>query len=239
MQGGRDEGQALVSFLCAGDEIGWTAFYGLTTFTVMFTTVSALDISYTSHPNDSLNASASIVRMDLIYRMDVLNPFIEADVSLIKNVDSACKEIRAKEERLNLLFMTPGGISLSGRRETPEGINHLFSLRYYARMRFIQTLLLLLSTSTTSTTTPHHARVISIFGGPLSLGPLHTTDLSLKSKSTYSILTSASHALTMTSLSMEHLAATHPSVSVMHAFPGLVRSDIYSNGFPRARRGCV
>ncbi|KAK2771648.1 hypothetical protein FQN52_005404 [Onygenales sp. PD_12] len=137
-----------------------------------------------------------------------LDKFIEADVSLIKNVDSACKEIRAKEERLNLLFMTPGGISLSGRRETPEGINHLFSLRYYARIRFIQNLLPLLSTSTTSITTPHHAHVISIFGGPL-----HTTDLSPKSKSTYSILTCASHALAMTSLSMEHLAATHPSVS--------------------------
>ncbi|KAK2783376.1 hypothetical protein FQN53_009267 [Emmonsiellopsis sp. PD_33] len=168
------------------------------------TTLRQLAI-HTERPNVYIIGRSEPRAIPFLAELKQLNPqgsfkFIEADISLIKNVDSACKEIRAKEERLNLLFMTPGGISLSGRRETPEGIDHLFSLRYYARMRFIQNLLPLLSTSTTSTTTPHHARVISIFGGPLSLGPLHTTDLSLKSKSTYSILTSASHALTMTSL---------------------------------------
>jgi NAD(P)-dependent dehydrogenase (short-subunit alcohol dehydrogenase family) len=41
--------------------------------------------------------------------------FIEADVSLIRNVDKACEEIKQKETKLNLLFMTAGGISLSGR----------------------------------------------------------------------------------------------------------------------------
>lgn len=50
-----------------------------------------------------------------------LNPrgnfqFIETDVSLIRNVDKACKMIKDKEDRLNMLFMTPGGISLSGRK---------------------------------------------------------------------------------------------------------------------------
>ena len=41
--------------------------------------------------------------------------FIEADVSRIRSVDEACKEIMQREKKLNLLFMTPGGISLSGR----------------------------------------------------------------------------------------------------------------------------
>ena len=41
--------------------------------------------------------------------------FIEADVSRIRNVDQACKEIMQKEKKLNLIFMTAGGISLSGR----------------------------------------------------------------------------------------------------------------------------
>lgn len=44
--------------------------------------------------------------------------FVEADVSRIRNVDEACKEIMRKEKKkkkLNLIFMTAGGISLSGR----------------------------------------------------------------------------------------------------------------------------
>ncbi|PGH34430.1 hypothetical protein GX50_02798 [[Emmonsia] crescens] len=165
-----------------------------------------------------------------------LNPrgnfqFIETDVSLIRNVDKACKMIKDKEDRLNMLFMTPGGISLSGRKETPEGIDQIFALRYYSRMRFIQNLLPLLST-----TTP--ARVISIFGGGFE-SSINGSDLDLKHN--FSILNCAKHAITMTSLSMEHLAITTACqeqqnnsgpVSFMHIYPGLVRSNIYTNSFP-------
>ena len=42
--------------------------------------------------------------------------FIEADVSLIRNVDKACDEIKKKETKLNVLFMTAGGIHMLGRR---------------------------------------------------------------------------------------------------------------------------
>lgn len=42
--------------------------------------------------------------------------FIEADVSLISSVDKACEELKQKVKALNVLFMTPGGISLSGRQ---------------------------------------------------------------------------------------------------------------------------
>ncbi|KAF3480657.1 uncharacterized protein GIQ15_06004 [Arthroderma uncinatum] len=156
-----------------------------------------------------------------------LNPqgsfnFIEQDVSLMRNVDSACEAIKSKEGKLNLLFMTPGGISLSGRQETSEGIDHLFALRYYSRMRFIQNLLPLLDSATP-------ARVISIFGGGFEFG-VNPDDLDLKHN--YSIINCAKHAITMTSLAMEHLASSHPSVSFMHIYPGLVRSNIYTNSFP-------
>ncbi|KLJ11878.1 hypothetical protein EMPG_12971 [Blastomyces silverae] len=166
-----------------------------------------------------------------------LNPggsfqFIETDVSLMRNVDRACELIKDKEDRLNMLFMTPGGISLSGRKETPEGIDQIFALRYYSRMRFIQNLLPLLSTATP-------ARVISVFGGGFE-SSINTSDLDLKHN--FSILNCAKHAITMTSLSMEHLASTtasqqqqnngHRAVSFMHIYPGLVRSNIYTNSFP-------
>jgi hypothetical protein len=41
--------------------------------------------------------------------------FIETEISLIKNVDMACADIVSKEKRVDLLFLTPGGINLGGR----------------------------------------------------------------------------------------------------------------------------
>ncbi|KAL4783511.1 NAD(P)-binding protein [Aspergillus varians] len=150
--------------------------------------------------------------------------FIEADVSLVRNVDAACKQITQQEKHLNFIFMTPGGISLGGRNETVEGIDHLFALRYYSRMRFIQNLCPLLESSSGP------SRVISIYGGGFESPTINTSDLDLKH--TFSLLNAYKHSITMTSLSMEHLASTHPSISFIHAYPGLVGTNIYTNSFP-------
>ncbi|KAL4886726.1 hypothetical protein BJY04DRAFT_204873 [Aspergillus karnatakaensis] len=152
--------------------------------------------------------------------------FIEADVSLARNVDQACREILSREKHLNFLFMTPGGISLGGRNETKEGIDYLFALRYYTRMRFIQNLLPLLESESASATP---SRVISIYGGGFEF-PINTADLDLKHS--FSLLNAYKHSITMTSLAMEHLSQIHPSVSFIHAYPGLVGTNIYSNSFP-------
>ena len=48
-----------------------------------------------------LNPEASIV-------------FIETEVSLLKHVDAACKAISAQESALDLLYMSPGGLTFGG-----------------------------------------------------------------------------------------------------------------------------
>ncbi|WPH04794.1 putative short-chain dehydrogenases/reductase [Acrodontium crateriforme] len=164
----------------------------------------------------------------LLKELGQINPrgsfnFIEADVSLMSNVDKACESIRQKEKALNLLFMTPGGLSLVGRRETTEGLDKLFALRYYARMRFVQNLMPLLEAAQPTT-----ARVVSVLGGGFE-GNINTKDLDLKES--YNIVSCAMHSVTMTSLAMEHLAAQHP-VSFVHVYPGLVGTNIYTNSFP-------
>lgn len=47
--------------------------------------------------------------------------FIKSDVSLLKNVDKACAEIKEKEEAIDLLFMSTGymGFSKNGRSCQP------------------------------------------------------------------------------------------------------------------------
>jgi NAD(P)-dependent dehydrogenase (short-subunit alcohol dehydrogenase family) len=164
----------------------------------------------------------------LLKELRQLNPlgsynFIEADVSLISNVDKACESIKKHEKALDLLFMTPGGLSLVGRRETSEGIDKLFALRYYARMRFTQNLLPLLEAAE-----PQPGRVVSVLGGGFE-GNINADDLDLKHN--YSIVSCAMHSVSMTSLAMEHLAASHRA-SFVHVYPGLVGTNIYTNSFP-------
>ncbi|KAG9838809.1 NAD(P)-binding protein, partial [Aureobasidium melanogenum] len=164
----------------------------------------------------------------LLKELHRLNPlgsfnFIEADVSLVRNVDKACESIKQQEKALDLLFMTPGGLSLVGRRETSEGIDKLFALRYYARMRFIQNLLPLLEVAK-----PQPGRVVSVLGGGFE-GNINADDLDLKHN--YNIVSCAMHSVTMTSLAMEHLAASHRA-SFVHVYPGFVGTNIYTNSFP-------
>ena len=44
--------------------------------------------------------------------------FIQKDLTLLKNVDEVCNEIKAKETKLNLLFMSQGILSMKGRDGT-------------------------------------------------------------------------------------------------------------------------
>lgn len=92
-------------------------------------------------------------------------------------------------------------------------------------MRFIQNLLPLLS----STPSSAPSRVVSIYGGGFEF-PINTSDLDLKH--TFSLLNAYKHSITMTSLAMEHLATANPAVGFVHAYPGLVGTNIYSNSFP-------
>lgn len=53
---------------------------------------------------------------DLLSECKALNPtaeyiFIQSDVSLIRNVDDACREIKKKESAVNILFQTQGVLS--------------------------------------------------------------------------------------------------------------------------------
>jgi short-subunit dehydrogenase len=46
---------------------------------------------------------------------DAQTHFIQSDVSLLKNVDEVCKEISGKEEKVNLLVLSAGILTMSGR----------------------------------------------------------------------------------------------------------------------------
>ncbi len=41
--------------------------------------------------------------------------FMESEISLIKNVDIVCEAIKAKEKKVDILFMSPGFLAAGGR----------------------------------------------------------------------------------------------------------------------------
>ncbi|KAL4862328.1 hypothetical protein BDV12DRAFT_190490 [Aspergillus spectabilis] len=161
-----------------------------------------------------------------------LNPsaqptFLQSDISLLKNVDSVCAEIVKREERVNLLFMTPGYMTLKGRDETAEGLDRKFVLHYYARMRFVNQLLPLLTTASNEKSL---SRVVSVLDPHVSVrtggaGKLNYTDLSLKN--TFSLKTCGDHASLMNNFFIEGMAQAHPGTSFIHAYPSGVDTGLF------------
>lgn len=96
--------------------------------------------------------------------------------------------------------------------DNADGLEETISLRYYVRMRFIHNLLPQLSS-------PLSSRIVSIHGAGKE-GPLNEADLELQHN--FSLRTAAIHTSTMNTLFLTELAARYPSISCLHAFPGLV-----------------
>ncbi|CAG8242600.1 unnamed protein product [Penicillium salamii] len=153
--------------------------------------------------------------------------FIKTDVSLLGEVDDTCRIIQQKESKVNLLFLSPGVGTTSGRNETKEGLDKKLSLHYYARMRFVANFLPELTRAgeaeTASGSKTGLSRVVSVLEAG-SESSLQLDDLSLKTH--YSLRNCAKHSITMNSVSMEHLAQSYPHVSFMHCFPGIVRTRL-------------
>lgn len=170
--------------------------------------------------------------------MKTLNPrsqptFLQSDISLLKNVDGVCAEIKARESRLNLLFMTPGYMTLKGRDEMRgEGLDRKLVLHYYARMRFLGNLLPLLTAAGDPSGPGDRdklSRVISILDPHVSIraggnGILDYTDLSLKN--TFSLNKCGAHASLMGNFYLEGMARRYPSTSFIHAYPSGVATGL-------------
>jgi NAD(P)-dependent dehydrogenase (short-subunit alcohol dehydrogenase family) len=161
--------------------------------------------------------------------------FIKKDVSLLRQVDEACNEIKAKEKKINLLFMTIGTLTFQGRTETEEGLDRKFALHYYARMRFVQNLTPLLAAAAARTnvtdpsapTTPL-SRVVSVYDPFIgNTKPLNFSDLSLKTN--FTLGNCAQHASAMQNFALERFARLYPQTSFIHEQPGMVETGLSKN----------
>ncbi|KAH6877741.1 hypothetical protein BKA58DRAFT_81412 [Alternaria rosae] len=156
--------------------------------------------------------------------------FIQKDISLLKNVDQACNEIKGKEKQVNMLFMTCGYLTMKGRDETAEGLDRKMAVQYYARMRFISQLTPLLNKASEAGNLSRVVAVLDPQAG-LRLGGLDYSDLSLRHN--FSLKNVLLHASAMTSLSMAHLANQNPKTSYIHEYPSGVETGVTRELFGR------
>ncbi|KAH9844664.1 Oxidoreductase lepF [Teratosphaeria destructans] len=163
-----------------------------------------------------------------INRLRVLNPeakivFLEAQVSLLREVDRVCEQILTSEEKLDLLYMSPGYLGFGGPHYTEEGLDLCFFLSVYARARFVQRLQPLMAAA-------KQPRVLSILAGGRERA-LWTVndDLDLRQDGGrhYTVLRAVAQVTTLHTLNLAYLASQNPHIAFIHVYPGLVDTGMH------------
>jgi NAD(P)-dependent dehydrogenase (short-subunit alcohol dehydrogenase family) len=102
------------------------------------TTVKALAANgikctaYVVGRNDA--AAAAIIKECEALSPESTFTFIKKDVSILRNVDDVVEEIKSKEQKVDLLFMTQGYLTFAGRKGMRIGIwilNPFFPILFY------------------------------------------------------------------------------------------------------------
>ncbi|KAE9405839.1 hypothetical protein BT96DRAFT_955108 [Gymnopus androsaceus JB14] len=149
--------------------------------------------------------------------------FIQCDVSLMRNIRSVSEEIRSKVTKINLLAMSPGFMTTSGRNETEEGIDRKLAVHYYSRWMFTKELMNLLENAEEQ---GEDAKVLSVFSAGKG-GAIDVNDLGLKK--TFSLKNAAMQVPTYNDLMVEEFASRHPRITLAHAYPGGVNTNILTS----------
>lgn len=146
--------------------------------------------------------------------------FIQRDISLIRNVDELCAELREREPKIHCLFLTAGFMTLRGRTETPEGLDRKMAVNYYSRIRCI---LNLMPNLTAASDAGELSRVITVLAAG-SEGDVRVDDLDLKQN--FTLHACLAHCVVMTDFCIEELAKRYPGTSFSHSYPGTVKTGI-------------
>ncbi|KAF2796615.1 NAD(P)-binding protein [Melanomma pulvis-pyrius CBS 109.77] len=153
-----------------------------------------------------------------------LIPVVANDLTLIKDAQTAANHIASSATRVDLLIMSPGYISLKY-DESPEGLDRVQTIRYYARMRFLVTLAPLLRKAPAP-------RVVTVLGGG-GEGALWPEDWALKQH--YNIPNAGGAAVSMMTLFLEEFVKQpgNEKIGGVHLAPGIVGGTTLTfAGFP-------
>ncbi|RMZ86029.1 hypothetical protein DV737_g292, partial [Chaetothyriales sp. CBS 132003] len=147
----------------------------------------------------------------------------EGEVSLLAETKRLCEDIKSKESRVDLLFLSAGYAPFGARKETAEGLEIVGSLEYYSRILFVLHLLPLLRRGEAS-------RVVSVLGGGLEKPSVKLDDLDLKKAENFGAIKAQVQYVTMNTATLEKLAKDNPDVTFIHSWPGVVNTGNVRRG---------
>jgi NAD(P)-dependent dehydrogenase (short-subunit alcohol dehydrogenase family) len=162
---------------------------------------------------------------DLCNELKDINPtgeaiFIKKDISILRNVDELCEDLKQREPKINCLFLTAGYMSLQGRSSTIEGIDRKMSVNYYSRIRWMFNMMPALEKASHD---GELSRVITVLAAG-SESDVRLDDLGLQHN--FTLHACLAHCVMMTDFMIEQLAERHPDVSFSHSYPGTVKTGI-------------
>lgn len=151
------------------------------------------------------------------------------DISVLRNVDEICADIKKRETKIHCLFLTAGYMTLNSRTETVEGVDRKMCVNYYSRVKWTLNLMPLLQNAARNN---ELSRVITVLGAG-SEGDVLLDDMDLKHN--YSLHLALAHCVMMTDFMIEELARRYPEVSFSHSYPGTVKTGIANELTPPVR----
>jgi NAD(P)-dependent dehydrogenase (short-subunit alcohol dehydrogenase family) len=142
--------------------------------------------------------------------------FLQADLSLVREVRRVAKQIRLSCDRMDILIHSAGGAFPLRRTVTEEGLELVFAVQYFARFLLTRELLDRLGTAPSP-------KVVSIAGG----GRFHHTDLqSIQGERNYTMFGAIIRAGTLNNLLTLDQSARYRNIAFFNYGPGMVRTAV-------------
>lgn len=151
--------------------------------------------------------------------------FLACDVTSMANVKKLAEEIQQKFDKVNLLVMSPGVLTMAGRTETEDGVDRKVAAHYYSRFTLAHLLMPQLEKAVDE---GEEARVMSVLAAGYG-GHIYLDDLALKDN--FGLKAAADGATTYNDLMVESFSLEHPRIGFFHIAPGAVATSL-AEGLP-------
>ncbi|KIJ34565.1 hypothetical protein M422DRAFT_182023 [Sphaerobolus stellatus SS14] len=155
--------------------------------------------------------------------LQIEHEFVQCDAMLMKDIKRVTTDLVARLSKINYLVLTVGIYSVSPRDPTPEGIDKMLAVHYYARWKFTFDLLPLLHKAKNQ---QEDAKVFSLLACGRSR-PIDVDDFAMENG--YTSLRAIGAGPTYNDLAFEEFAIRNPSITFFHAGPGIVLTNLANN----------
>jgi len=165
------------------------------------------------------------------------------DLTSLAAYDALAEEFLKKEDKLDVLVMSAGYLTLKGREENEEGLDRQMTIKYYGRMRLLLTLLPSLRAAARERGDQgFKPSVLSILAAgrenaEATRKVIDDGNLDLNKPGTFGPGSCEKVVMTSNSLALEELSLREKNIRFAHVYPGIVVDTGIMREIPPVLRG--